>query len=172
MFITADLLMLNVADLFLFMGATGFMMLIMSIVSTGASIAFAYLPGHIMTLVFRYAVTFFFGLCLTSLERHFVTLKFSNLLRDFFLDSFGNFLECLANFFRYFFLISIRDCDIGLMTNFFVLGRTLLNFFVVAFWCGFVVNFGFVNWFIGFPVRAGFMGSVRMSYRAIRVRFS
>jgi len=166
----ADLLMHNIADLFLFMGATGSMMLIMSIVSTGASIAFAYLPGHIMTLVFGYALTFFFSLSLTSLDRYFVTLKFSNLLRDFFLDNFDNFLESLANLFRYFFLISIRDCDIGLMANFFVLGRTLLNFFVVAFWSGFVVNFGFVN--IGFPVRVGFRGSVRVGYRAIRVRFS
>jgi len=145
----ADLLMHNIADLFFFMGATGSMMLIMSIVSTGASIAFAYLPGHIMTLVFGYALTFFFSLSLASLDGHFVTHLFSNLLRDFFLDNFDNFLECLANLFRYFFLISIRDCDIGLMANFFMLGRTLLNFFVMAFWSGFVVNFGFVN--IGFP---------------------
>ena len=94
------------------------------------------------------------------------------LFRDFFLDNFDNFLECLANFFRYFFLKGIRDCDIGLMTNFFMFGNTLLNFFVVAFGCRFVVNFGFVNWFVRFPVRVGFRGAVRMGYRAIKVRFS
>ena len=39
-------------------------------ISSRAGFTFAHLLGYIMAVLFRYAVTFFFGLCFTSLEKN------------------------------------------------------------------------------------------------------
>ena len=54
------------------MKASGLMFLVVTMgisISSGAGFTFAHLLGYIMAVLFRYTVTFFFGLFFTGLEK-------------------------------------------------------------------------------------------------------
>jgi len=166
MSISANLLMFNTANLFLFMKASGLMFPVVTMgisISSRAGFTFAHLLGYIMAVLFRYTVTFFFGLCFTSLDRYFSAFHFCFLCWDFFNFSFNNYFGFLTHLFWDFFFISIRDCDIDLLTNLFMYSRAFLDCLIMT------LGLRFVNRLIGFPGIMGFRCMVRTGYRAIAV---
>ena len=69
--------------LFLFIGASRLMFSVVTMgisISSRAGFAFAHLLGYVMAVLFRYTVTFFFGLCFTSLKKEKLASFLSKLL--------------------------------------------------------------------------------------------
>jgi len=166
MSIGANLLMFNTANLFLFMGASRLMFSVVTMgisISSRAGFAFAHLLGDIMAVLFRYTVTFFFGLCFTSLDGYFGAFYFWLLCWNFFNNSFDNYFWLLTDLFWHFFFKSIRNCDIDLLANLFMDSRTFLDCLIMT------LRLRFVNRLIGFPGIMGFRCMVRTGYRAIAV---
>jgi len=150
MSISANLFMFNTANLFLFMGASRLMFSVVTMgisISSRAGFAFAHLLGYIMAVLFRYTVTFFFGLCFTSLDGYFGAFHFWFLCWNFFNNSFDNYFGLLTDLFWHFFFKSVWDCDIDFLTNLFMDSRTFLDCLIMT------LRLRFVNRLIGFPVR-------------------